>query len=155
MLKIRQSVAAEISRLLATSLPICRSVCRNAYCGKTAVWIRMPFGMVSAVGRGMGVLDVCGYMHSRRMATGCSSSLLQAILQAAVAILHVFTVLFASTPISILNLTISQESQSFKEFNDTFCVWKYCQLFTHESINDQYAISALFVYIVPKLPLSL
>jgi len=31
------------------------SVCK-AYCGKTAEWIRMPFGMVSGVGRGMGVL---------------------------------------------------------------------------------------------------
>jgi len=27
------------------------------YCGKTADWIRMPFGMVSGFGRGMGVLD--------------------------------------------------------------------------------------------------
>jgi len=27
------------------------------YCGKTADSIRMPFGMVSGVGRGMGVLD--------------------------------------------------------------------------------------------------
>jgi len=25
------------------------------YCGKTADWIRMPFGVVSGVGRGMGV----------------------------------------------------------------------------------------------------
>ena len=27
------------------------------YCGKKADWIRMPFGVVSGVGRGMGVLD--------------------------------------------------------------------------------------------------
>jgi len=27
------------------------------YCGKTAEWIRMLLGMVSRVGRGMGVLD--------------------------------------------------------------------------------------------------
>jgi len=27
------------------------------YCGKTADWIRKPFGLVSEVGRGMGVLD--------------------------------------------------------------------------------------------------
>jgi len=27
------------------------------YCGKTADGIRMPFGMVSGVDRGMGVLD--------------------------------------------------------------------------------------------------
>jgi len=30
---------------------------RKVYCGKTADWIRMPFGVVSGVGRGIGVLD--------------------------------------------------------------------------------------------------
>jgi len=30
---------------------------QKVYCGKTADWIRMPFGVVSVVGRGMGVLD--------------------------------------------------------------------------------------------------
>ena len=30
---------------------------RKMYCGKTADWIRMPFGMVSGVGRRRGVLD--------------------------------------------------------------------------------------------------
>ena len=30
---------------------------RRAYCGKTADWIWMPFGAVSVVGRGTGVLD--------------------------------------------------------------------------------------------------
>jgi len=39
-------------------LPICRSAKVN--CGKMADWIRMPFGMVSEVGRGMGVLDFGG-----------------------------------------------------------------------------------------------
>jgi len=29
---------------------------RKVYCGKTADWIRMLFGMASGVGRGMGVL---------------------------------------------------------------------------------------------------
>jgi len=29
----------------------------KVYCGKTAEWIRMPFRVVSGVGRGMGVLD--------------------------------------------------------------------------------------------------
>ena len=29
----------------------------KVYCGKPADWIWMPFGVVSAVGRGMGVLD--------------------------------------------------------------------------------------------------
>jgi len=31
----------------------------HVYCGKTADWIRMPFGVVSGVGLGMGVLDFC------------------------------------------------------------------------------------------------
>jgi len=30
------------------------------YCRKTAVWIRMPFGVVSGVGRGRGILDGSG-----------------------------------------------------------------------------------------------
>ena len=41
----------------------CLSVCvsvRRVYCGKTADWIGMPFGVVSGVGRGMGVLDGSG-----------------------------------------------------------------------------------------------
>ena len=33
---------------------------RKVYCGKTAEWIQMPFGVVSGVGRGMGVLDEGG-----------------------------------------------------------------------------------------------
>ena len=37
-------------------MSVCPSV-RKVYRGKTAEWIRMPFGMVSDVGRGMGVLD--------------------------------------------------------------------------------------------------
>ena len=41
-------------------LSVCLSV-RKIYCGKTADWIRMPFGVVSGVSRGMGVLDVDGY----------------------------------------------------------------------------------------------
>jgi len=36
----------------------------KVYCGKTAEWIPIPFGMVSGVGRGMGVLDGGG---DRRM----------------------------------------------------------------------------------------
>ena len=35
---------------------VCRSV-QRLYCDKTADWIWMPFGVVSGVGRGMGVLD--------------------------------------------------------------------------------------------------
>jgi len=45
---------------MSVGLSVCRSV-RKVYCGKTAEWIRMPFGMMSGVGRGMGVLDVGGY----------------------------------------------------------------------------------------------
>jgi len=30
---------------------------QKVYCGKSADWIRMPFGVVRGVGRGMGVLD--------------------------------------------------------------------------------------------------
>jgi len=30
---------------------------RKVYCGKTAEWIRMPFGTVSGVSREMGVVD--------------------------------------------------------------------------------------------------
>jgi len=37
-------------------LSVCVCV-RKVYCGKTADWIRMPFGVVRGVGRGMGVLD--------------------------------------------------------------------------------------------------
>ena len=36
-------------------------------CGKTADWIQMPFGVVSGVGLGMGVLDFGG---DRRRGTG-------------------------------------------------------------------------------------
>ena len=43
-----------VSRLDRRS--VCRSV-RKVYCGKTAEWIRVPFGVVSGVSRGMGVLE--------------------------------------------------------------------------------------------------
>jgi len=33
---------------------------RKMICGKTAEWIQMPFGMVSGIDRGMGVLDGVG-----------------------------------------------------------------------------------------------
>ena len=32
----------------------------NVYCGKTADWIRMPFGVVSGIGLDMDVLDFGG-----------------------------------------------------------------------------------------------
>jgi len=36
----------------------------KVYCGKTADWIRMPFGLVSGIGLGMDILDFGG--DSRR-----------------------------------------------------------------------------------------
>jgi len=37
---------------------LCVCVCvRKVYCGKTADWLRMPFGVMSGVGFSMGVLD--------------------------------------------------------------------------------------------------
>jgi len=42
---------------LIPSVGLCVGVCvRRVYCGKTADWIRMPFGVVSGVGPGMSVL---------------------------------------------------------------------------------------------------
>ena len=38
------------------SVGLCVSA-RKVYCGKTANWIQMPFGMVNGVGRGIRVLD--------------------------------------------------------------------------------------------------
>ena len=44
--------------LLKCRPPVCLSA--HVYCDKTADWIRMPFGVVSGVGLGMGVLDFGG-----------------------------------------------------------------------------------------------
>ena len=51
------SVSAHVTELppspcVGLCVPVCLSV-RKVYCGKTADWIRIPFGMVSGVGRGM------------------------------------------------------------------------------------------------------
>ena len=51
LLTVKRKPLMESSRRLS-HLSVCRSVC-----GNTADWIRMPFRMVSGVGRGMGVLD--------------------------------------------------------------------------------------------------
>jgi len=45
---------------VSVCLPVGRSV-RKVYCGKTAERIWMPFGVLSGVDRGMGVLDGGGY----------------------------------------------------------------------------------------------
>ena len=42
--------------LVCVCVLVGRSV-RKVYSGKTAEWIWMPFGVVSGVGQGMGVLD--------------------------------------------------------------------------------------------------
>ena len=43
----------------ATEESLVPSVGPQVNCGKTADHVRMPFGMVSGVGLGMGVLDFC------------------------------------------------------------------------------------------------
>jgi len=53
------------SRPPALRLCVCRSE-RKVYCGKTADWIRMSFGMVSGVGRMIGVLDGRGKHQKER-----------------------------------------------------------------------------------------
>jgi len=53
--------------------PVGRSVClsvRKVYYGKMAEWIQMVFGMVSGVGRGLGVLDGGGYCRRGRGSLG-------------------------------------------------------------------------------------
>jgi len=54
------SLTIKRKRLMESSCRLFPSVdrsVRKVYCGKTADWIRMPFGMVSAVGRGIDALD--------------------------------------------------------------------------------------------------
>jgi len=46
-----------LSPIPSVGLFVRLSVCPKVHYGKTADWIRMPFGVVSGVGRGMGVLD--------------------------------------------------------------------------------------------------
>jgi len=45
---------------LSVGLSVCQSVCplvQRVYCGKMADWVWMPFGVMSGISRGMGVLD--------------------------------------------------------------------------------------------------
>jgi len=53
---------------LSVWLSVCLSVGRSGivYSGKTADWIRMPFRVMSGVGRGMGVLDGDGDRRRER-----------------------------------------------------------------------------------------
>ena len=50
------AIGRQLSPTPSVGLPVCRAVLK-VYCGKTADWIRMPFGVVSGVGQGMGGLD--------------------------------------------------------------------------------------------------
>ena len=43
---------------------------RKLYCGKTAEWIWVPFGVLSTVGRGIDVLDGGGYRQRGRGSFG-------------------------------------------------------------------------------------
>ena len=64
----RKCVFLQVCRL--SHLSVCLSVClcvRKVYCGKTADWIRMPFGVLSGVGRGKGVLIGSGDRGRRRV----------------------------------------------------------------------------------------
>jgi len=57
------SISMASGALMLWTCCLCVCLCvsvRKVYCGKTTDWIRMPFGMVSGVGRGMGVLDGSG-----------------------------------------------------------------------------------------------
>jgi len=57
----RRLLLIERKRLmLPVAYTFCQSV-RKVYFGNMADWIRMPFGKVSEVGQGMGVLDGDGY----------------------------------------------------------------------------------------------
>jgi len=49
-------IGVDLSPIQSVGLRVSVSV-RKVYGGKTAEWIRMPFGVVSEVGQGMGVLD--------------------------------------------------------------------------------------------------
>jgi len=54
------------NRPVAYLVSVCVSVClsvHKVYCGKTADWIQMPFGVVSGVDRGMRVEIIEGEGH--------------------------------------------------------------------------------------------
>ena len=62
-------VAYPICRSVGLCVSVCVSV-RKVYCGKTADWIRMPFGVVSGIIRGVGVLDGVAIVEGKRQSCG-------------------------------------------------------------------------------------
>jgi len=50
------SIGIELSPIPCVGRSVCRSV-RKVYCDKTADWIPIPFGVVSGIGRVIGILD--------------------------------------------------------------------------------------------------
>jgi len=69
IISVSLSIKAEQSAYVIdlSSVPC---LCAHRYCGKTADWIRMPFGVVSGVGLGMGVLDFGGDRRRGRGSLG-------------------------------------------------------------------------------------
>jgi len=66
-------IFSRVARYRLAHLSVCVCVCRSVqkvYCGKTANWIRMPFGMVSGVGGEMSVLDGGGYRRREGVVLG-------------------------------------------------------------------------------------
>ena len=55
-LSIRRAQAAYVTEHSSVGRSVCLSV-RKVYCGKAVELIRMPFGIMSGVGREMGVID--------------------------------------------------------------------------------------------------
>ena len=66
-------ILTDLPPIPCAGLCVCLSVClcaRKMYCGKMADWIRMPFGVVSGVGLGMGVLYFGGARRRGRGSVG-------------------------------------------------------------------------------------
>jgi len=63
------AILTDLSPRPSVCLCVCLSV-RKMYCGKTADWIRMRFGVVNGVGQGMGVLDGNDVPRRRRGSFG-------------------------------------------------------------------------------------
>ena len=63
-------------------------------------------------------------------------------LHGRIAMLRLFCCVFALE--FLFNPQFNLEPDYIVDFNDTFCIGNYCKLFTHVSIIDQYAISALY-----------